>query len=624
VSDFVVTFDRRYGPGQLLALLRQPYGGRARAGWCRDFPWGSLAVLEEPLAVGGNFVERNGRTIAWVGDLVTPATDALLDALAERVVRWRAGAADAQGPVASDEVLRQLDGAFAFLVADQQGLCLITDLLSSVQVYAGYDPSGRPCVWGTHPDLTAVLTGRPLSVDCAAAAEFLDSGGVCFPRTMHRQVNRLNPASIHSVGFDSAGWAQVKTFAYWHPPRELTQYDENELASELRAALVEAVRKRCRGGRVAVALSGGLDSRLLMAAVPASVECLGLTFCDEPNRESRTAQRVSACYGRPWHPLFRGPEYLGSTIETIVRFIGCEGWFVHAHAMGLARDISRFQVDTVLSGINMDTYLKCYTADDMIRVSRLAGLLPPRYVRQETDFPEHIGAFWRSHLHEAALAGLRQQREDFLRYYGDPQRTSAAEWWHIHPVLHGFASWPAERRLLPSRLPVLDKGLIEFCFKCPVALKAGGRVFGLATRDSYGRGARIPNANDGVRPGSGHWARLVQRAVRKLQDGAAAALERLGREPRIEHSWHDYPRQWRENLTLERLRDRYGAKLDDFDGLLFRSSGRALLRDKDIFWEHGLRLLQLAVWLGVVEEYRVPQSSGTSCQAPDAPHGGTA
>jgi asparagine synthetase B (glutamine-hydrolysing) len=570
-----------------------------------------MAVLAEPLARGQNFVERGGRTLAWVGDLVTPVTDVLVDALVERVLRWREAGADARASIASDEVLRQLDGAFALLVADQQGLCLVTDLLSSLQVYAGYDAGGRLCVWGTHPDLTAVLTGRPLDVDCAAAAEFLDSGGVCFPRTMHRHVNRLNPASIHGVKFDGGEGARVKTFAYWHPPQELTRYDERELASELRVALAEAVRKRCQGKRIAVALSGGLDSRLLMAEVPASVECIGLTFCDALNRESRTAQKASACYGRPWYPLFRSPEYLGSTIETIVRFIGCEGWFVHAHSLGLAEEISRHQVEAVLSGINMDTYLKCYTAEDMIRVSRLAGLLPPRYVHKRIDLREHIAAFWRSNLHEAALTGLRQQREEFLRCYGDPQRTSAAEWRQIYPVLHGFASWPAERRLLPSRLPILDKGLIEFCFKCPVALKVGGRVFRKATKDSYGPGALVPSANDGVRPGSGHWARLAQRAVRKLRDGTAAALEKLGREPRIDHSWHDYQRQWRESLALETLRDRYGAHLDRFDGLLFRSSGQALLRDKEVFWEHGLRLLQFAVWLGVVEEYRVAQSSGT-------------
>jgi hypothetical protein len=98
--------------------------------------------------------------------------------------------------------------------------------------------------------------------------------------------------------------------------------------------------------------------------------------------------------------------------------------------------------------------------------------------------------------------------------------------------------------------------------------------------------------------------------VRKLRDGTAAALEKLGREPRIEHSWHDYQRQWQGSLALETLRDRYGAHLDRFDGLLFRSGGRALLRDKEVFWEHGLRLLQFAVWLGVVEEYRVAHNSG--------------
>jgi hypothetical protein len=80
-------------------------------------------------------------------------------------------------------------------------------------------------------------------------------------------------------------------------------------------------------------------------------------------------------------------------------------------------------------------------------------------------------------------------------------------------------------------------------------------------------------------------------------------LEKLGKEPKIQHSWHDYPKYWRESGKLRELIREYGANLEQFDGILFKESGRALLERKDIDWRSGFRLLQLAIWLGIKENY---------------------
>jgi len=138
-----------------------------------------------------------------------------------------------------------------------------------------------------------------------------------------------------------------------------------------------------------------------------------------------------------------------------------------------------------------------------------------------------------------------------------------------------------------------------------MALKAGGRIFHEAVRGLYGPGARIPSANDGVRPESRHLWRLVQRAIRKSQDRWTQIAEHCGRKAPIQHSWHDYPAYWRQSRQLARLRHEYGPNLSRFDGVLFKASGQALLEDEHLFWEYGFRLLQLAVWLGIRNEYRI-------------------
>ncbi len=603
MCDFLISFSPNRRGKDLLSVLKMPYGGARPEGCSFDFAWGSVAVLQEPLAGGKSVVEKEGQVVAWVGDLVTEMTDAYIDALLERVALVRGQTGGKNVSLEADDVFAQLNGAFAILCADEKGVCIIPDIVASVAVHAGYDKEGRLRALGTHQDLVAVLTGEPLQVDRVSIAEFFDRARISFPYTMHERVKRLDPGCAHWFRCDGKRQVERETVSYWRPPSELMDYDERELVCELRTTLVEAVQKRCRGERIGVSLSGGLDSRLVMAIVPQSVECIGLTFCDTMNRETKTAAKVAQCYGRQWVPLFRDPEHVANMTEAAIRFIGCEGFFLDTHIIGLSEAISRCRVDRVLSGLKMDTYLRCYYAYDVVRVARLAGLLPPRYVQRHFDFAGNVAGFWASVLEEPVLAGLRERRERFMERYGDTGRTSQVDWLTVYPVFSGIEGWPAERRVLGIVAPALDRKLIEFSFKCPLILKAGGRVYMKAAKGLYGPGCRIANANDGVRPGSGHWSRLAQRTVRKSHDRVDRALEKLGKEPSIEHSWHDYQKYWRESPKVAELRDKYGANLDGWDGVLLKKKGRTLLEDRHLPWKPGFRLLQLAVWLGVMKEH---------------------
>ena len=54
---------------------------------------------------------------------------------------------------------------------------------------------------------------------------------------------------------------------------------------------------------------------------------------------------------------------------------------------------------------------------------------------------------------------------------------------------------------------------------------------------------------------------------------------------------------------LKKFREQHGPNLDEFDGVLFAGKGRDLLRQDDLHWEYGFRLLQLAVWRDVIRRY---------------------
>ncbi|MDO8302823.1 MAG: hypothetical protein Q7T18_06255, partial [Sedimentisphaerales bacterium] len=83
---------------------------------------------------------------------------------------------------------------------------------------------------------------------------------------------------------------------------------------------------------------------------------------------------------------------------------------------------------------------------------------------------------------------------------------------------------------------------------------------------------------------------------------------KLGKSPKIQHSWHDYQKYWRESNGLAQLIQEYGSNLDQFDGILFKSKGIDLLERKDIDWHCGFRLLQLAIWLKTIKGYKTIES----------------
>lgn len=604
MSDFLIHLVRKSSARGLLKTLRRPYGADLPEGESFAFPWGAMAVLRERLVGGRNILARGDSVCAWVGDLILGEREACPSEMAGHMERLRHR--NGTNAAATDGFFGRLNGTFAIVSADNEGVSIITDPLNAVPVYFALDDGGEVVAVGTHADTVASVGVRVFSLDPASAGEFINRGTPVFPHTIHSHVKEFEPGSFHRLTIATSQTVDVSSDRYWSPPPEdQNGCDRGRLARELTAALLAAVNRRCHGHKVVVKLSGGLDSRVILAAVPRSVECATVTFCDELNREAATAREVARVYQRPWRPLFREEEYLANNFVRAVRFSGCEHEWVHAHGAGLAGEIVRDDATCVLDGQWSNAFLRLYFAADVARVNRLGGLLPPRYENVAFDYANQIDCFCTENVESGVLERMRFRRREFHDRNRDPSRTSVAEWLDNYPVTQEapLSTWLVERRLMPVRMVYLDREVIELGYRCPLRFKLGDGLFGPATRPILGRGCRIPNANDGVRPGSGHISRLAQRAVRKVKNRADGVVEAFGCKPKVHHSWHDYQTYWQESEKLAQLVEEYAPNLDPLDGVVFHTSARDLLRSREIPWTCGFRLLQLAVWLGIFRQY---------------------
>jgi hypothetical protein len=605
MSDFLVIFGQQCRGQALLDLLRRPFGKEV-PGQSLEFSWGRAAILRDPVSASVNAQHSPAGLFAWVGDLVSGDRPQLAQGLLAGVAGLRRAEGGPVAPLAHDPAFKLLNGAFAILLADAHGAAVITDPLGSVQVYAGRNQAGALMAIGTHPDVVASLTGGPEDIDPVSVFEFVNAGTPCFPHTMHRRVRELRPGRLHLVVPGHEGGPELKEFEWWPFPDEMENGPgEAAWAEQLGQAFAAAVQDRSGNGTVGVTLSGGLDSRLVMAAVPSANRCIGFTFCDVLNREAQIARRVARCYQREWVPLFRDGDYIARTAIDTVKFIGCEGDWVNAHGLGFAGEISSYRPGVVFSGLLMNNNVKGFYAADVARVARWRGLLPPRYEIRPYDYVGELKPFAHGVFADGLLEGARARRQVFLEGHPGLKRQSAAEWLDGYPFSQApdNTAWVAERRLMPVRLPAMDRRVLEIACRIPMKLKAQGHLFARMAKDLLGRGARIPDANDGVRPGSNHVWRLCQRAARELANGRRSTLRRLGWAQPVPTSWHDYQQYWQKSAALHELIQVHGPNLSEFETGVFTRSPRALLSDQSLGWLYGFRLVQLALWRGVVREY---------------------
>jgi hypothetical protein len=248
MSDFLVQMGNGCSSEHLLALLKLPYGRLAPKGRGFAFPWGSIAVLEDPLGSNQNITASDQGVLAWVGDLVGGMSDSFRTALTARLAALQHSARDCDNDLQNDPVFKQLNGAFAILFADQTGYSIVVDPLGATQVFFGKGHDGQRVSAGTHADLVATAAGISDEMDFVSITQFLRHGYCVFPCTMYKNLVEGQPGAVHAMCRTEDEDLRPRQWSYWSPPPEVrTGYREADLAE---TAVSPARRSLCATGSI--------------------------------------------------------------------------------------------------------------------------------------------------------------------------------------------------------------------------------------------------------------------------------------------------------------------------------------------------------------------------------------
>jgi len=408
-----------------------------------------------------------------------------------------------------EAAFRRLNGSFSALIYEPASgrLLLVTDPFFSRPIY--YCRMGEALVFGSRFNALAAcgaLDGGHL--DMTAVMQFFTFQHCQYESTYYREARAMLPSSV--LEFSDG---HVSTRKYWRLRYAPDEGTEEEFVERLTEGIRRSVRLRTADGvRMGVLLSGGLDSRTLVAA--SDVPMRAYTVGDHVNREVRTARRVARTKGWPHAFLQREPDHYARILDDAVELSGGMGRYDNCHFLGQLDGVRR-ESDVLFVEELMDALLKGVYWH---RLAPIRGLRIPwphdkAYSRDgleeqilqidcKSTFPGKPWLLfrepWRGRYREMMYATIREQMadadasdpNDIVNHVGGLVSAGRVE---------AFLNVTCVRPYVEYRSLCLDTGLLDLATRMPVKYRRHGRAFVQALKRLSPRLWSIPYANTGAR-----------------------------------------------------------------------------------------------------------------------------
>jgi asparagine synthase (glutamine-hydrolysing) len=423
------------------------------------------------------------------------------------------------------------------------------------------------------PSLAALMAAPevPAVPDDIAVAQFLRFQQLLGRRSWLKDVTLIPPATILRF---RARERTLTSYRYWDwdhvRPRRSTREDALEECRRLFSAAVEA---RATSPRTALLLSGGLDSRTILAFVRDPAHQQTLTYGTAGSLDVDIAAQVARTAGSPheWEPYQDG-RWVSANADTYFTLTEGAQSVIHSHGLSMVRSV-RDRVDVVLTGWGGGTvvggYLDSYEWDARYRaIADEATLTRAMYeaFSLRLTWPGLTDA-----EAEALTRSAFGRRLEGLAY--DSFRSEFARTQHQDPAvrLDGFYIDEHERRgtlhmhvmargYLEARAPFKDDALVSFFFSLPESVRRSPLLIRALLHAQSPELAAISYEKDGLPP---HPSPMIRRAHRGMRRATGAWQRFKGERPRT-RLYADYEqylrtdlRTWAEELLFgERTRAR--------------------------------------------------------------------
>lgn len=471
-----------------------------------------------------------------------------------------------------EKAFERLNGSFLIVLYDARSRRLVAanDRFSSYALF--YHPFGEGLIFGTELHPLLEFEGVPRRLNLRTVFEFFNFQRTLGTGTYYEDVQILPPAAVLSLHD-----GRLSISPYW----EMTYREERRPARyfvhELAGRLKRSVERRSRDGlRPGILLSGGLDSRAVLAAAERGM--VAFTIASFRDRDFEVAEKLARAKGCEHVMLKPAPDHFVDTLDDAVEISDGMYSFHHAWSAGFI-DRIRERCDVLFHGNPPELFFRGTSlprgkelrlfgrtlivpvlhrlsggdlADAVIRKLKrsIYGLNPKQL------FAESCAGPFEELLHDSVARLLEEAAGQVENIYDrfiwfDTRYTSRYSSYLIQLSIRAFMD---ERAAL-----LFDNDLLDLHLRLPLKLRCGNRLWNQAVAELDPGIAAIPDANTGRSPffpkglnwtltQLGYARRLV---TRKLLGRATAAAPA------------DTPGAWANYTEMSRTNERFRRILEE-------------------------------------------------------------
>lgn len=345
-----------------------------------------------------------------------------------------------------------LNGRFQGLLIDRRAkrATLFNDRSGLHRVY--YHESKDAFYFAVEAKAILAVCPELCRLDPRGLGEYLSCGCVLENRTLFDRIDALPPAS--AWGFRNGSLKQKKTY---FSPSEWEQQDRLEAEpyyQELRRVFTENLPRYFNGGgRIGMSVTGGLDTRMVMAwwkAAPGSIPCYSFGGTYRDSQDVLLGRHLARAWGQSHERIEVGPEFLSRFPEYAQRTVyltdGCAD--VGVSPVLYTNELAREIAPTRMTGNYGGEVLR---ASRMFKPSEpLPGLFASELTRYTSEARETYKSFDGSHPVTFTL--LRQ-----------------TPWYH-------YSLFALEGTQMVVRSPFLDNDVVRTIYRAPWATYFDGDV----------------------------------------------------------------------------------------------------------------------------------------------------
>jgi len=491
------------------------------------------------------------------------------------------------------DVFKELNGSFCISIYNliTHELLLVNDRFSSRPLFYCLTDKGT-LLFGTQ--LSAILQSSevPRKLNMRSIFEFFTFQKVLGTKTFYKDVNILPPATVLRYREGN-----ISLTPYWEMKYKEEKHPEEYYVDKLAEAIKKAVMRRTQGNyRFGLLLSGGLDSRTVLAASNKKMVCF--TVGDFENREVKIARRIAEAKGCEHIFLKRDLDHYANLVDKAVEIGNGMYSFVHAHNIGFLDEI-RKECDVLLHGYGLDfTFQGLYLPVKKLSFGRKNILIPYPLKLSGKDITEIIlrelkgslfaknpGQLFVKSYSETFNKSLIQSIGNILWETKTPNSFNKWDYFvfsHLLAKHFTYLYLISIKGYMDERTIIFDNDLFDVYLRMPPELRFNGTIYRRVLKKINPRIAAIPNANTGLpstTPVLLEWTITMAKSIfRKMVPPKKRSLTN---PTYTQGSWPNFAELIRHNEKLKNIIENTINDPECFDPSIFN-----ITRIKEMFEEH--------------------------------------